>query len=75
MTEAQKLLEPYVTARINAVISEKEKASVVPAGADKTEILRDIHKDLKAVMAHLYMEGVFEGHHGINHSFFTKPKA
>lgn len=74
MTETQALLIPYVTARINEIITAKESVRTVPASANKIEILNSIHTDLTTVFSHLYQEGIFEGHHGINHSFFTRIK-
>lgn len=54
MTENQKKLMPYVEARVEDIVSEKEEKYIRPLIATETEIVADVRKDILECMRELY---------------------
>lgn len=72
MTETQKKLMPYVVARVETIVAEKEERYIRPVIATETEIVSDVRKDVLECMRELHLTERYKGTNTLNNHALMK---
>ena len=72
MTEDQKKLMPYVEARIESVIGDKEASHIRPLIATENEIVANLRGDVLECMRELYRQDRYTPTNTLNHPALIK---
>ncbi len=72
MTENQKKLMPYVEARTERIITEKQEREIVPLLATEPEIISEIRTDVLECMRELHRSGQYQDTETLNHPALKK---
>ncbi len=72
MTENQKKLMPYVEARTESIITEKQEREIVPLLATEPEIIAEIRTDVLECMRELHRSGQYHGTETLNNPALKK---
>ena len=72
MTEDQKKLMPYVEARVERVISDKESSYTRPLVATENEIVANVRGDVLECMRELYRQEKYTPTNTLNHPALMK---
>ncbi len=72
MTENQKKLMPYVEARTESIITEKQEREIVPLLATEPDIISEIRTDVLECMRELHRSGKYQGTETLNHPALKK---
>ena len=72
MTDTQNKLMPYVEARVETIVSEKESRHIAPALATEPEIVAAIHSDVLECMRELHRNEKYQATTTLNHPALKK---